>query len=138
MSQIDLEQLLPHRAPMLLLDEVRVEAEVAYGKKRIRPEEFFLQGHFPGDPLVPGVILCEILAQSACALLSGRMDQNMIPFLAGLDGVRFRQPVRPGDLLETEVRIIKSKDPFYWAAGKGFVAGKLCLQAEFSFVLHSK
>ncbi len=138
MIQIDLAQALPHRAPMLLLDAASVEADVAYGKKRIRPEEFFLQGHFPGDPLVPGVILCEILAQSACALLSSRMNPGLLPFLAGLDGVRFRQPVRPGDLLETEVRIIKNKGSFYWATGKGFVAGKLCLQADFSFVLTSK
>ncbi|HZW49794.1 MAG TPA: 3-hydroxyacyl-ACP dehydratase FabZ family protein [Bacillota bacterium] len=138
MIKIDLSQLLPHRAPMLLLDEAGVEGEIAYGKKLIRAEELFLQGHFPGDPLVPGVILCEILAQSACVLLSNRMDQTLIPFLAGLDHVRFRKTVRPGDLLETEVRILKNKDPFYWATGKGFVSGKLCVEAEFSFVLKKK
>lgn len=140
MNRQELEQLLPHRDGMLLLDEAEVvEREDgvrrAHAKKRIRPEEFFLQGHFPGDPIVPGVILCEILAQSACVLLGDKAGHTCKTLYTGLDQVRFKHPVRPGDLLETTCEIEKSKGPFYWAKGEGHVGGDLCIRASFSFAV---
>ena len=136
-QMFDPKSLLPHRAPMLLLDSVSLEKDVATGQKTIRPEEFFLQGHFPGHPVVPGVILCEILAQTACVLFP-TSNEKQVPMLTGLNDVRFRHPVFPGDCLETEVRIVKQKGPFAWAEGQARVNGKVCLDAKFSFAIVEK
>lgn len=134
MDQEAIKKLLPHRDAMLLIDEAELRDGVAYGKKTITGTEWFLQGHFPDNPVVPGVILCEILGQSACVLLSGE-GGGKTPFFTGLDKVRFKNSVRPGDVFETECTLLKQKGPFYWAAGKGYVNGKLCVSAEFSFAL---
>lgn len=71
MNQEEIKKLLPHREPMLLVDEVEVVGGKAHGKCRITGDEFFLRGHFPGNPVVPGVIQCEMLAQSTCVLWQG-------------------------------------------------------------------
>lgn len=134
MNRVELAGILPHRDQMLLLDEAWLEGSVAHGRYLVRGDEWFLQGHFPGDPVTPGVVICEILAQSACVLLAD-CAAGHTTYLTGLDKVRFRRPLRPGELLETECSILKAKPPFYFAAGRGSVAGQLCLQAEFSFML---
>lgn len=123
---------------MLLIDEAELRDGTAYGKKHINGDEFFLKGHFPGNPIVPGVMLCEILAQSACVLLAGECDGEILTLFTGLDKVRFKRQVKPGDTICTECKIIKSKAPFYWAAGKAFVDGELCVSAEFSFAVMPK
>lgn len=138
MDKNEIMNLLPHRGNMLLIDEVELRDGVAHGKKTINGGEFFLDGHFPGNPIVPGVILCEILAQSACVLLSEQMTSNATPMFTGLNNVKFRKQVKPGDTLETECSILKSKGPFYWAKGEGRVGGELCVSAEFSFALVEK
>lgn len=135
MDQEAIKKILPHRDAMLLIDEAELREGRAYGKKRITGEEWFLQGHFPDNPVVPGVILCEILGQSACVLLSEENGEWKTPFFTGLDKVRFKNSVRPGDLFETECTLLKQKGPFYWAEGKGYVDGKICVSAEFSFAL---
>ena len=73
MNQEEIMQILPHRADMLLIDDVTETGGEAVGHYHVRGDEFFLNGHFPGNPIVPGVILCEILAQSACVLLREQM-----------------------------------------------------------------
>ncbi|MDO4562552.1 MAG: beta-hydroxyacyl-ACP dehydratase [Clostridia bacterium] len=134
MERNEIMTLLPHRGSMLLLDSVCVEDGVAKGLYTVRGDEWFLDGHFPGNPIVPGVVLCEILAQSACVLL-GEEAKGVTPLFAGLDNVRFKQSVRPGDAFETQCVITKARTPFYLAQAKGFVKGALCVSAEFSFVL---
>ena len=100
MNREEIKGLLPHREPMLLVDELELGQDgTAHGKYRVRGDEFFLQGHFPGNPVVPGVILCEIMAQS-CALLVGAEAVGKTPMYTGLDKVKFRNPVRPGDTVE--------------------------------------
>ena len=135
MNRGEIEKLLPHRGSMLLLDEVSREGEEAHGVYNVRGDEFFLDGHFPGSPVVPGVILCEILAQSACVLLGGGLKASELPMYAGLNNVRFRSPVRPGDRFETRCRIKRAKHPFYFAEGSGYVGDRLCVSAEFSFAV---
>lgn len=133
MQREEIKQLLPHREPMLLLDEVQLIDGAAMGRYTVRGDEFFLQGHFPGEPIVPGVILCEILAQSACILLEDALRDGGLPMYTGLDKVRFRSPVRPGDTVETTCTIKRAKKPFYFAEGTIRVGDTVCLTAEFSF-----
>lgn len=135
MNREEIMKILPHRDNMLLLDEVISEDGVAHGRYFVRGDEFFLNGHFPDNPIVPGVILCEILAQTACILLDGAVKEGDTPVYTGLDKVRFRHPVRPGDTVETKCSIKRAKHPFYFAEGTVEVNGKLCVSAEFSFAV---
>lgn len=135
MNQEELKNIIPHRDAMLLIDEACAIDGVARGERRILGNEWFLQGHFPGNPVVPGVILCEMLAQSACVLLPLEQIRGATPYFAGLNNVRFKNGVKPGDVFKTECRIVKQKPPFIFAKGSGYVEGKLCITAEFSFAL---
>lgn len=135
MNRLELEAILPHRGPMLLLDEAWVEEGKACGIYTFRGDEWFFRGHFPDNPVVPGVILCEILAQSAAVLLGAGQTGEKIPYFTGLEGVRFKNPVRPGDVLLTTCELLKSKPPFYFARGEGHVGGRLCVKADYSFAL---
>ncbi len=135
MNREEIMQILPHRAPMLLLDTVQEEDGVAVGEYTVPPDAFFLQGHFPGNPIVPGVILCEILAQSACVLMRGAIGEGKLPVYTGLNNVKFRSPVRPGDTVQTHCRIRRAKHPFYFAEGTVTVGERLCVTAEFSFAI---
>lgn len=131
----EIKKILPHRDNMLLIDEVELKDGAAYGKKTIRDDEWFLKGHFPDNPVVPGVILCEILAQSVCVCLNDVMSDNKLPLFTGLNNVKFKNPVKPGDVFETKCEITKVREPFYFAKGTGFVNGKVCVSAEFSFAI---
>lgn len=154
MNREEIKNYLPHREPMLLIDEAEAVSDTqATGKYTVRGDEFFLQGHFPGKPVVPGVILCEILAQTACVLLSGKAlgqkkasesrsknaapsgGEETTPFFTTLDRVKFKNPVLPGDTLEIQCELVRVRQPFYFAKAKGRVNGKLCVSCEFSFAL---
>ena len=132
MNRDEIMRVLPHREPMLLLDDVEEQDGESIGHYAVRGDEFFLTGHFPGNPIVPGVILCEILAQSACVLLRDVMDGGKLTVYTGLNNVKFRSPVKPGDRVETRCRIKRVKQPFYFAEGTVTVDGRLCVSAEFS------
>jgi len=131
----ELKRILPHREPMLLLDEAWVEGGEAHGRYRVTGEEFFVQGHFPGNPVVPGVILCEMLAQNCCVLLGEEAASGTTPYFTSLDGVRFKRPVRPGDTVQLTCKIMREKGPFRFARGTACVDGGLCAKADFSFAL---
>lgn len=138
MNQEEIKKILPHRDAMLLIDEAEVVDGAAHGRKEIKGDEWFLKGHFPDAPIVPGVILCEILAQSTCVLLNDKISGESLPVFTGLNKVKFRNPVKPGDVFETKCEIIKEKSPFYFAKGEGYVGGRLCVSAEFSFAVTDK
>lgn len=136
MNREELKGILPHRDTMLLIDEATCKNDVAYGSLHINGDEWFLQGHFPDKPVVPGVILCEVLAQSTCVLLKERLSgERYLPLFTGLEKVRFRRPVVPGETFKTECTITRERPPFYFAKGKGYVGGELCVEASLSFAL---
>ena len=135
MNREEIMTILPHRANMLLLDDVERKDGTAVGHYTVRGDEFFLKGHFPDHPIVPGVILCEILAQSACVLMQDAMSKGTLPVYTGLNHVKFRSPVKPGDTVETRCCIKRAKHPFYFAEGTVSVDGRLCVSAEFSFAV---
>ena len=135
MNREEIMKILPHRDNMLLLDDVENKDGTSVGHYTVRGDEFFLKGHFPDRPIVPGVILCEILAQSACVLMQDAMREGKLPVYTGLNNVKFRSPVKPGDTVETQCHIKKAKLPFYFAEGTVMVEGRLCVSAEFSFAI---
>ncbi len=141
MDREQLKTILPHREPMLLLDESEVVTGAdgqpeARGAYHVRGDEFFLQGHFPGNPVVPGVILCEMIAQNCCVLLADDPAlAGATPYYTSLDKVRFKHPVRPGDTVTLTCAITKAKGPFRFARGTAAVGNATCVTAEFSFAL---
>lgn len=135
MNREEIMKILPHRDNMLLIDDAVNEDGTAVAHYTVRGDEFFLKGHFPGNPIVPGVILCEILAQSACVLMQDVMTDGKLPVYTGLNNVKFRSPVKPGDTVETRCHIKRAKHPFYFAEGTLCVGEWLCVSAEFSFAV---
>ncbi len=137
MNKEEIKKILPHREPMLLLEEVDVnEQGEAVGKYTVKGDEFFLQGHFPGNPIVPGVIQCEMIAQTAVALIPDMHDS--LPMYTGLNNVKFKNPLLPGDTAVMTVSLTARRGIFCFAKGKLEANGKLCTSAEFSFAIVPK
>jgi len=134
MNRDELMTVLPHRPPMLLVDEAHVEGDTAVGSYTVRGDEFFLQGHFPEYPIVPGVMLCEMMGQTSCVLMADQIRGKTTLF-AGLDKVRFRRPVRPGDTVTFVSRQTGTKGPFHFIEGTGRVGDEVCVTAQLSFAL---
>lgn len=134
MNRDEIQHYLPHREPMLLVDEMTLEDDTAHGKYVVRGDEWFLQGHFPGNPVVPGVVLCEMIGQS-CAILLGDKLFGKTPFFTGMNKVKFRRTARPGDTLELVSRVNRHNGPFYWTEGEVLIDGQVAAQGEFSFAL---
>ncbi|NLI21491.1 MAG: 3-hydroxyacyl-ACP dehydratase FabZ [Clostridiales bacterium] len=134
MNRDEIKRLLPHREPMLLVDEVISDGETACGSYTVRGDEWFLQGHFPGNPVVPGVVLCEMIGQS-CAILIDEKLVGKTPFFTGMDKVKFRKTARPGDTLTLVARITRHNGPFYFTQGEVLIDGQVAAQGEFSFAL---
>ncbi len=138
MNRDQIKEILPHREPMLLVDEVEKLSETeAVGLYTVRGDEFFLQGNFPDNPVVPGVIQCEIIAQSACVLFVGKLDgeHRVLPVYAGMNKVKFRRQIKPGDKMILKTRIISQRAPFYIIKGCILVDDKVCMEGEFTVAL---
>ncbi|MBR5396756.1 MAG: beta-hydroxyacyl-ACP dehydratase [Bacteroidales bacterium] len=135
MNKEEIKTFLPHREPMLLIETAYIDEEgVAHCTYRIKEDEFFTRGHFPGNPLVPGVILCEIMAQS-CAILVKDEIPGHLTLYAGIDRVRFKNAVKPGDLCEVSATLIERRGQLFFCSAKLTVNGKLCCKGEPSFAL---
>ena len=143
MDREEIKTFLPHREPMLLIDSVERETmtdakghqvDYAVATYHVRGDEFFLQGHFPDYPVVPGVILCEMMAQS-CALLLGEELRNKRPLYTGIDNVRFKYQVRPGDTIVLRSMITERRQSLVFVKAEAKVDGKLCCRGNLSFAL---
>ena len=131
--------LLPHRYPFLLVDRVVecVPGESIIAYKNVSINEAFFQGHFPGLPLMPGVLVLEALAQAAALAAATGMEnpEDKMYLFTGLEGVRFRAPVRPGDRLELRCAVLRRKMRLCKVEGKAYVDGKLVAEAELTAAL---
>ena len=134
MNRDDIRRLLPHREPMLLVDEMALDGDAALGAYTVRGDEWFLQGHFPDNPVVPGVVLCEMLAQAGCLLIADQLA-GKTPYLTGIKNARFRRKVKPGDTLSIRCEGQAKKPPFMFIKAEGSVAGEPAVSGEFSFVI---
>ena len=132
----EIEKIIPHRDPFLLLDEV-VELEPGArvrARFTVRGDEWFLRGHFPGEPIMPGVLMVEALAQAgAVGVLSHPDFTGRVPLFAGIDGVRFRRIVRPGDVLDFELIVDRLRSTFGRGSGSVSCNGETVLEAKLSF-----
>lgn len=135
MTRDELKEYLPHREPMLLIDSIDIDRDgVCHAQYRIKEDEFFCRGHFPGNPIVPGVILCEIMAQS-CALLVKDEIKGRTTLYTGIDNVRFKHIVKPGDLCEVTAKLKSKRGPMFFCEAVLTVDGKLCCKGDLSFTL---
>jgi beta-hydroxyacyl-ACP dehydratase FabZ len=133
-----IREILPHRYPFLLVDRIEeLEAERVVGIKNVTVNEPFFAGHFPDYPVMPGVLIIEAMAQVAGVMvLSGIPDRkNKLVLLAGVDGAKFRKPVRPGDQLRMEMKILRSKASIAKVSGTATVDGMVVAEAEMLCVL---
>ena len=136
-----IREIIPHRYPFLLLDRITYlePGMKAVGYKNVTANESFFQGHFPGNPIMPGVLIIEALAQLGCvAMLVKEEYKNMIGLFAGIDGARFKRPVVPGDKLELSVELVKLKGPIGKFKGEAKVDDQLAVEAEVLFALAPK
>ena len=134
LSILDIQALLPHRYPFLLVDRI-LEIETAkriVGIKNVTANEQFFQGHFPGQPIMPGVLLLEVMAQTGGVLARKTAEGKGRPtvFLTGIEKAKFRRPVVPGDQLRVEVEVLRRKGPFWKMSGRIVVDESLVCEAE--------
>ena len=138
MTQDQIKEIIPHRDPFLLIDTIE---EMEPGKrvvatKLMKPDEFWFKGHFPDYPVVPGVLMLEMMAQAgATAMLALPENKGKIGFFGGVREAKFRRQVVPGDLLRIEVEIIKVKGPVGVGSGIATVNGEKAVSAEITFAI---
>ena len=134
----EIMEIIPHRYPFLMIDTIEeLEPGVkALGKKCVSGNEPYFQGHFPGNPVMPGVLIREALAQvGAVAILSDPQWKGKTAYFAGIDRAKFRKKVIPGDVLTLETEIIKKKGPIGVGRARAFVDGKVAAEAELTFAI---
>ena len=127
-----IEQLIPHRPPFLLVDEI-LELEPGkrvVGRREIRADDWWFPGHFPQRPVMPGVLTIEAIAQAgAVAVLADEANAGKIPFFAGIDGCRFKRVVEPGDVLTLECEFVRFRLPIAKGQGRALVGDELAAEA---------
>lgn len=135
-----IKKSIPHRYPFLLIDRIEVleENKRCIGTKMVTANEHFFAGHFPGQPVMPGVLIIESMAQTACAMLLSKGGfENKIAFFMGIDEAKFRSPVLPGTVLKHQIEILRLGRAGKFK-GESFVDGKLVAEATMTFALVDK
>ena len=138
MDNLDVTQCLPQRYPFLFIDKIIACDYLKFAKacKAITYNEWFFQGHFPNNPIMPGVLQLEAMAQCAAPILLKLPEYSgKLALYAGVDGARFKNIVRPGDKFEMEVELTKVKGPICKAHGIGRVDGKVVVEADMTFAI---
>lgn len=133
-----IQEILPHRYPFLLIDRVDelIEGKSAKGIKNVSINEYFFQGHFPEEPVMPGVLIIEAIAQlGAIIVMTNPENKGKTAYFGGLDKVKFRQKVVPGDVLRIETEITKVKGYAGMGRGIAYVGEKKVAEGEFTFIL---
>jgi 3-hydroxyacyl-[acyl-carrier-protein] dehydratase len=138
LGRTEIEAILPHREPFLLIDEV-LELEPgrrAVARKAVRADEWYLAGHFPGRPVMPGVLIVEAMAQTgAVAVLSDEENRGKLALFAGIDNVRFKRIVEPGDELELSCELERVRGPIGRGAAEARVDGELAARGTLTFAV---
>jgi 3-hydroxyacyl-[acyl-carrier-protein] dehydratase len=138
LGRAEIEEILPHRDPFLLIDEV-LELTPGFGavaRKHVRDDEWYLAGHFPGRPVMPGVLIVEALAQTgAVAVLSEDENRGRIALFAGIDDCRFKRVVEPGDTLELRCELEKVRGPIGRGKAEARVDGSVACRATLTFAV---
>ena len=131
----EIMELLPHRYPFLLVDRIELEdgeTEKVVGYKNVTINEPFFQGHFPGHPIMPGVLIIEAMAQvgGVYAKVVDKLADDQVTYFVGIDKAKFRKPVLPGDVLRMELEMVSKRRGIYTFTGKAYVGETLAAQAE--------
>lgn len=137
MNREQLEQIMPHKDPMLLVDRSKVTENGVESEYTIPADPYYTRGHFPGNPIVPGVILCEIMAQGSVLLFHQKLEQNLALY-AGMDKVRFKKTVRPGDKVVVRSSLCSCRGQFISVNSAAYVDDEMCASGQLSFMLIDK
>lgn len=134
----DIMEIIPHRQPMLLVDKVEIleEEKRAVGYKGVTYNEPFFAGHFPAEPVMPGVLILEAMAQTTAVLLLNRKEmRGKIGYFGGINKAKFRKKVLPGSLLRMEIEVVKRRGPVAVVSGKAYADDGLAAEGEMTFMI---
>ena len=138
LNKEEIKKIIPQREPFLMIDEVEsyVPGESSTAYKNVSEEEYYFKGHFPGNPIMPGVLMIEALAQTgAVAILSQEENKGKNALFGGINNLKFKKQVKPGDRLKLEVKIIKKKGPIGIGEAVATVDGKVAVKGELTFAI---